>query len=809
MKRHVVFILLLISTITASQAQDNTRANTIYTGTAQPFVTNIAPLGAQRGTTVTMTIEGSNLTGASEVLWNKPGVASKITFNTETAREMPKLAEGQTGQLVIDKLVRNKLTIETTIAADAAPGIYNYRIKTPMGTTNLGSFVITGLPDVAEKEMNDSLMEAQEITLPASIGGAIGRAGDSDSYKFKAKQNQTLVFQVLAAAFGSRLDSVLTLLDANGKTLASNDSGNGGADSLLGYTFFEAGEYVIRLTEFEKQKPAGMGYRLQISEAPYLASVFPMGLQQGTTAEVEAAGFNLGNERKFKLTAKPNAGGDDFLWFQPTLAKGQAIVPLRIPIGRDPEVIEATTLHNTLATAQTLAIPSTVNGNIHDRATGRQGDGAKAFDYYRFVAKQGQKIVFEVAAQRFGSSLDSVIEIFDKHGQLVPRATVRCEWQTNLTLRDANSNGSGIRIESWNGMQPGDYVMTGNEILMIDRLPKGPDEDTFFVADPLTGDRVGMFETTPEGHAINSPMYKVSVHPPGTKFSSNGLPTVTLYYRNDDGGAMFGKDSRLTFTAPADGEYVLKLSDVRGLHGYNFGYRLSAHEPRPDFSIVADLLNPNVPLGAARPITVTANRIDGFAGDIEVKLLDLPAGWTATPGTIKAGQNSTVLILATSEKAVGGFPLKIQGTAMIGKQRITRIVDTHEKLSLVSTAPAPELTVFTDVQRLTVEPGGTVSMTASIKRHKGFAGRVPIEVRGLPHGIITTDVGLNGILIQPEETAMRFTIEVQPWVKPGEQPFYVVARIETTSPQRQDFAYAVPIVLTIKAKENAASVGRK
>jgi hypothetical protein len=680
-----------------------------------------------------------------------------------------------------------------------------------MGTTNLGTFVVTSLPDVAEKEMNDSPMDAQEITLPASIGGTIGRAGDSDAFKFKAAKNQTLVFQVLAAAFGSRLDSVLTLLDANGKALASNDSGNGGADSLLGYTFFEAGEYVIRITEFEKQKSIGMGlgYRLQISEAPYIASVFPMGLQQGTTAEVEAMGFNLGYERTFKLTANPTADWDDFLWFKPTLAKGEAITALRVPIGRDPEVSEVTALHNTLATAQTLAIPSTVNGNIQDTAKIPTGDPTRAHDYYRFTAKQGQTIVFAVAAQRFGSSLDSVIEIFDANGQLVPRATVRCELQTNITLRDHNSNGSGIRIESWNGMQPGDYVMTGNEILMIDRLPKGPDEDTFFVADPLTGDRIGMLETTPEGHAINAPVYKVSVHPPGTKFSSNGLPTVTLYYRNDDGPAMFGKDSRLTFTAPADGEYVLKLSDVRGLHGYNFGYRLSAHEPRPDFSLVADLLNPNVPLGAARPITVTANRIDGFNGDIEIKLLDLPVGWTATPGTIKAGQHSTVLILAASEKAVGGFPLKLQGSAMIGRQRITRHVDTHEKLSLVSTAPAPELTVFTDVQRLTVEPGGTVSMTASIKRHKGFSGRVPIDVRGLPHGIITTDVGLNGILIQPEETAMRFTIEVQPWVKPGEQPFYVVARIETTSPQRQDFAYAVPIMLTIKAKANTASVGRK
>ena len=366
MKHHLLTFSLLIFAFTATKAQDNTRANTIYTGTAQPFITNIAPLGAQRGTMVTMTIDGSNLTGASEVWWNKPGLTSKLTFHTETQREMPKLAEGQTGQLVIDKLVRNKLTIETTIAADAAPGIYNYRIKTPMGTTNLGAFVVTRLPDVAEKEMNDARLDAQMISLPASIGGAIGKAGDNDYFKFKVEKNQTLVFQVLAAAFGSRLDSVLTLLDANGKTLAANDSGNGGADSLLGYTFFEAGEYVIRITEFEAQKPIlmGLGYRLQISDAPYIASVFPMGLQQGTTTEVEAAGFNLGNERKFKLTAKPQALWDDMLLFKPTLAKGEALAALRIPIGRDPEVMETAEAHNTLATAQTLAIPSTINGNI-------------------------------------------------------------------------------------------------------------------------------------------------------------------------------------------------------------------------------------------------------------------------------------------------------------------------------------------------------------------------------------------------------------------------------------------------------------
>ena len=35
---------------------------------------------------------------------------------------------------------------------------------------------------------------------------------------------------------------------------------------------------------------------------------------------------------------------------------------------------------------------------------------------------------------------------------------------------------------------------------------------------------------------MGEPLYKVAIHPPGTKFPPNGLPLVTLYHRNDDGG---------------------------------------------------------------------------------------------------------------------------------------------------------------------------------------------------------------------------------------------------------------------------------
>src|SRR5205085_7725020 len=139
------------------------------------------------------------------------------------------------------------------------------------------------------------------------------------------------------------------------------------------------------------------------------------------------------------------------------------------------------------------------------------------------------------------------------------------------------------------------------------------------------------------------------------------LPVVTVYYRNDDGGPMYGKDSRLAFKAPADGDYTVRIRDVRGMQGERFAYRLTIRAPAPDFVLAVDPENPNVPRGAALPLTVTALRTEGFDGEIEVKLLDLPNGFTTTTGTIRAGMNSTVLLLmaASTVNQSLSFPLQV------------------------------------------------------------------------------------------------------------------------------------------------------
>src|SRR5207248_11476869 len=119
---------------------------------------------------------------------------------------------------------------------------------------------------------------------------------------------------------------------------------------------------------------------------------------------------------------------------------------------------------------------------------------------------------------------------------------------------------------------------------------------------------------------LGTPMYKEAVHPPGTKFPPNGLPVVTLYYRNDDGGPGYGKDSRLYFDPPADGEYQVRLTDARGQGGMDYAYRLTVRPPRPGFDVTFTPTAPAVWKGGAVPVTASASRRDGYDGPIEVRL---------------------------------------------------------------------------------------------------------------------------------------------------------------------------------------------
>lgn len=791
--KKLFWILLMLLMAATAQAQ-----------VAQPYITTTSPMGGQRGTTVTFTVDGYNLTDASEVIWSKPGIASKIMLNSELVRE-PHRRSSPTATLIVDKSTKHRLTIEAVISSEAILGYYTFRIRTPLGTTNSGRIIVGALPEVAEREeMN--FAEAQSITLPSTVVGDLQRKGDADQFKFTAKAGQTIVFEVVASMLNSRLDSVLTLFDDQGAQLATNNDNGTSRDSLLGYTFKQDGEYVIRISDLERQGQMGAyGYRLNIGELAYLTHAFPLGVKADTRAELSAFGFNLPDQKATVMPQK-KTGWNDSAALMISSDKGQSFNTLRLGIGSHPEMTEQAE-PTSVTSPQSVNWPVTINGRIWNEANHPVSSSPRlpVSDYFRFKARKGQQLVLEIGAQRFGSPLDAVIEVLDTNGNPIPRIVARCLLETQMTLNDRDSASRGVRISHWNGIYVNDTLMLGNELVQVEVLPKTPDEDISFKS--FQGQRLTYEGTTGEAHANGSTLYKVSLHAPGTKLPVNGLPVVTFYNRNDDGGPMYGKDSKLNFTAPEDGEYIVRISDVRGQQGERYAYRLTIHEPEPDFVLFADPENPNVPASSSLPINVTAYRNDGFDGAIRVKLLDLPAGFTASEGVIAPGQTSTVVMISAAANATGSFPLRVQASATIDGKQIVRELKTDERIAVVSVAPQPELLVWTDPQQIILEPGGKATISIRVKRERGFAGRIPFDIRNLPHGIIVTDVGLNGVLITEEETTQRFTLSAESWVKPMELPIFVVGRIETTSPQRSDFS-AKPITLIIKPKENASVQNR-
>jgi hypothetical protein len=440
-------------------------------------------------------------------------------------------------------------------------------------------------------------------------------------------------------------------------------------------------------------------------------------------------------------------------------------------------------------------------------------------DTYRIRARKGQRVVLSVAAERFGSPLDAVIEVLDSAGKPIPRAIVRPVWETAVDLRDHTSTQASMRLLSTSGLRRGDYIFVDRELMQIRELPKGPDEDT-----PLTqfrGRRISFEGTSGESHANTRPVYKVEIHPPGTKLSPNGLPLFTLTNRNDDGGPLYGKDPYLDFTAPADGEYLVRLADTRARGGRDFAYRLTIAPPRPDFTVFLNPTNPNVPRGSRVPVTVTAFRHDGFDGPIHVKLAGLPAGVEATSGVILPGHTNVAITVSASEDAAAATsPFSVIAEARIDAGRpavaagvtapasaanapgaatatVTRTADLERALPLVTVTTPPDVRVVSvEPKVIELEPGKRATVYAKIARGNGFTGRVPLNVLNLPFRVTVPNTGLNGILITEQQDGRDFVIEADPAAAPLEQTLYVTARAEVNSAEPNERA-STPIILRI------------
>lgn len=659
-----------------------------------------------------------------------------------------------------------------------------------------------GEPDVAEAEPNDPAGALKPTPLPSTLVGKIDRPGDVDAWRFEAKAGRALVFETVARG---TTDLVLTLVDDRGRTIGRASPSPTEPNPVLIAGPGRDGPVTLVVSDAQFGGGGTHAYRIRAGALPRVTATFPMGVPRGKEATVGLEGVNLAAS-SLKLRSDDPPG--TIVPVRPTQADGRPAGSVRsVVVAEGEQIAESGDVPDDPKAAPMIAWPGGASGRI-----GREGD----VDLFRFEAKAGRRAIVEVFGRRLGSPIDPAIEVLDAAGRPVARAVLRPVEETNIAFRDHPSTIRTIRLTKWDELTMGDYLLAGRELMRLSALPRNPDDDAVFWglgnerSDP--GERLAFLETTPEQHPMGQPMVKVEIHPPGATFPTGGVPPVTLVYRNDDGGPGFGKDARVTFDPPADGTYLVRVEDVRGLGGAEYGYHVVVRPPRPDFAVSLSTDDPQIPRGGARIVRVNLLRKDGFDGAVDVEAEGLPPGIAATAARIEPEAYTADLLLMADAKAPATSPPGWRVVARSvprspGEAAIRHEIDPGGPSGgRVAVTAEPELKVRAEPARVAIRPGERVEVTLKVERGLNFKGRVPIDVRNLPLGVRVLNIGLNGVLVTEAQSERTVFLYAEPWVAPGERPIYAVGKVEAKG---ADFASA-PIPLTVLPPAHAprAAAGR-
>jgi hypothetical protein len=341
-------------------------------------------------------------------------------------------------------------------------------------------------------------------------------------------------------------------------------------------------------------------------------------------------------------------------------------------------------------------------------------------------------------------------------------------------------------------MELNEFLYLQGEVVKLFRAPQGPDSGFLFYS--AGGKRRAYFDTSATAHALDEPCYIVEPHPPGTKLAANGLPVFTLYYANDDDGERkLGSDSRLHFTAPADGAYLIRVTDTRGFSGDRFVYRLVIREPKPDFKVTLNGANPTINAGSGQSFSVNVDRMDEFDGEVQIDITGLPPGFSvSTPLVIQAGHSEAkgtinAGIDAPQPNETDAAMTKVTATALVEGKPVIKEVNNFGKIKLgekpklfVSLEPYTEATstnthpsMAAKPLELTIAPGQIIPAWLNIKRN-GHEDLVTFFVENLPHGVIVDNIGLNGVLIPKGENARQIFLNAAKWVPETDRPCYAI-----------------------------------
>ncbi len=483
------------------------------------------------------------------------------------------------------------------------------------------------------------------------------------------------------------------------------------------------------------------------------------------------------------------------------------IHPILMDLGESQSTDEAT-LRKAQQASPSIATTVRLDSDRGDRMPMHVGRGVEVTgvigtagesDQYLWQAHAGEVWAIDVDAVGNGS-LDPTVTVSDGSGQPVLRTRLQAIRDSYFTFRGKDSNQVGdFRLFNWQEMQLSEYLYAAGEVTRLWMHPRGPDSG--FNVYPGEGNRWTYFGTTPTTHALGEPAYIVRRLDADEPPVANGLPVFDLFYENDDDPMrLAGKNSRLLFTAPADGPYIARISDTTGSGGDGFQYKLAIRDAAPGFKPTVQAANGTLRKGTGREFIVRIDRIDGFDGPVTFDIPDLPAVIRSNaPVTIEAGQRYAVGTIWVDENAApweGKISPQIIARAKVAGRLVERRVGKVGEFSLgdrpsviPSLQPIDRNVGDDEDWTLQVRRGETVSARVVIRRKEDFNSEVSFgkedSGRNVSQGVYVDNIGLNGLLVLADKNEREFFLTADPTTVPGKRSFFLTAAVDggvTTHP---------------------------
>ena len=196
---------------------------------------SVFPPGGQRGTTLQVTCEGTDLDNASSIHFSADGISSE------------RQATNPPGVFTI------------TIASNAPSGLFEARVVGRFGISNPRFFTVEDRTNLIARPGNQSAESAMALPIESTVSGTV-TASAADFYKFEATGNEPLLIACQGEPFDSKMKPALLLFDAAGRELMRDR-----ISGRLVFTPSETGTYLVKVHDLQFRGGKQFPYRLTIT----------------------------------------------------------------------------------------------------------------------------------------------------------------------------------------------------------------------------------------------------------------------------------------------------------------------------------------------------------------------------------------------------------------------------------------------------------------------------------------------------------------------------------------------------------------